>query len=305
MKILVLMVIVLVIASLFPTAFAQISVGGPAQHKLITIILSAQSDVHVIHEIKRPSSPVNVDIINGTISNLNVIDVEGNNVEFGITGIESTTGVTIFSAQDDVLVEYDLDDVLFFKDGIWTMDYFNFETTKILFPENINLLFVNDAPILLHDAKGITCYGKSHSTACDAFIEYMFDEPTKNFNVKWENENFVVGVTTLTDISVIIFDQSNKKISFDVNEGRQFITVIIPLELLWEPYEVYLNGEKILKHEFFSNETHSWLNFRPATAGAIDIIGTTVVPEFPILTPLVIGIAIVVALQLKNRFNLH
>lgn len=305
MKILAYIVMALVITSLIPTVYAQIAIGQPAQHKLITINLGKDGDVHVIHEINRPRSPVNVETIDGIVSNLNVIDTEGNSVEFGVTGIESTSGVTIFSAQNDVLVEYDLDDVLFFKDGIWTMDYFNLETTKIIFPDNIDLLFVNDSPILLHDAKGITCYGKSHSTACDAFIEYMFDEPTKSFNVKWENKNFVVGVTTLTDISSIIFDQPNKKISFDVNEEKQFITLIIPLELLWKPYEVYLDGEKILKHEFFSNETHSWLNFRPATTGAIDIIGTTVVPEFPILTPLVIGIAIVIALQLKNKFNPH
>jgi len=83
------------------------------------------------------------------------------------------------------------------------------------------------------------------------------------------------------------------------------ITLIIPLELLWSPYDVYLNEEKILKHEFFSNETHSWLNFRPENSGSIEIIGTTVVPEFPILAPLFVGIAIVVALQLKNRLNLR
>jgi len=234
-----------------------------------------------------------------------VTDVEGNKVEFGTTGLESITGITIFSSQDDVIIEYDLHDVLNFVDGLWKWDYFNLETTKIIFPNDIDLLFVNDRPIMLHDAVGITCHGRSQGATCDAFIEYVIDEPTMNTEIGWEDKKFVVRVRTLTEISSFNFDQPTKRISFDVNENNQLITLIIPLELLWSPYDVYLNEEKILKHEFFSNETHTWLNFRPENSGSIEIIGTTVVPEFPILAPLFVGITLVVALQLKNRLSLR
>ncbi len=244
-------------------------------------------------------------MVEGSISNLNVTDVEGNNVEFGTTGIKNLTGITIFSSQDDVIIEYDLQDVLNFEDGLWKWDYFNFETTKIIFPKDIDILFVNDRPVMLHDAQGITCYGRSQGVICDAFIEFIIDEPTINREIEWESKRFIVEVRTLTEISSFNFDQPTKRISFDVNEDNQLISLIIPLELLWSPYEVYLNEEKILKHEFFSNETHSWLNFRPENSGSIEIIGTTVVPEFPILAPLFIGISIVIALQLKNRLNLR
>jgi hypothetical protein len=296
---------VLIVTLLLPLVNAQLSIGQPAIHKLITITLGDQGDVHVIHEINKVRSVVNVETLAGIVSNLNVTDVEGNQVEFGTTGIESVTGVTIFSSQDNVLIEYDLDDFLFFEDGLWNFDYFNVETTKILFPEDVDLLFVNDRPVLLHDAKGITCYGKSQGTACDADIDYVIGEPTINIDIGWEDKNFLVGMRTLTEISSFNFDQSTKSISFDVNEDNQLITLIIPLELLWSPYEVYLDEEKILKHEFFSNETHSWLNIRPDNSGSIEIIGTTVVPEFPIVAPLFVGIVIVIALQLKNRLNLH
>ena len=299
------MLAVLMITSLIPLVNAQLSLGEPAQHKLITITIGDQGDVHVIHEINEVRSPVHVDTIKGTVSNVNVTDVEGNNVEFGTTGLESITGITVFSSQDNVIIEYDLQDVLNFEDGLWEFDYFNLETTKILFPEDIDLLFVNDRPVMLHDAKGITCFGRSQGAICDAFIEYVINEPTMNIEVGWEDKNFLVGMRTLTEISSFNFDQPTKRISFDVNEDNQLITLIIPLELLWKPYEVYLNEERILKHEFFSNETHSWLNIRPDNSGSIEIIGTTVVPEFPILAPLFVGIAIVVALQLKNKLNLH
>ncbi len=305
MKKIICMVMVLVITSLLPLVYAQLSLGEPALHKLITINLGDQGDVHVTHEINKARSVVHVETIEGSLSNLNVTDVEGNKVEFGTTGLETITGITIFSSLDDVVIEYDLQDVLYFEDGLWKWDYFNLETTKIIFPKDVDLLFVNDRPIMLHDAVGITCYGRTQGVICDAFIEYVIDEPTMNTEIKWEDKKFIVQVRTLTEISSFNFDQPTKRISFDVNEDDQLITLIIPLELLWSTYDVYLNGEKILKHEFFSNETHSWLNFRPENSGSIEIIGTTVVPEFPILAPLFIGISIVVALQLKNRLSLH
>jgi hypothetical protein len=305
LKNIIFIVTVLMFSLLIPVVYAQLSLGEPAQHKLITITITDQGDVHVIHEINKPRSVVDVKTIEGTVSNVNVTDIEGNKVEFGTSGLESITGVTVFSSQDDVIIEYDLNDVLNFEDGLWKWDYFNLETTKILFPEGVDLLFVNDRPVLLHDAKGITCFGRSQGAICDAFIEYVIDEPTKNIEVGWEDKNFLVGMRTITEIVSFNFDQPTKKISFDVTEDNQLITLIIPLELLWKPYEVYLGEERILKHEFFSNETHSWLSFRPDNAGSVEIIGTTVVPEFPILAPLLIGIAIVVALQLKNKLNLH
>jgi len=292
-------------SSLIPVVYAQLSLGEPADHKLITITITDQGDVHVIHEISKPRSVVDVKTIEGTVSNVNVTDIEGNKVEFGTSGLESIAGITVFSSQDDVIIEYDLDDVLIFEDGLWSMDYFNSETTKILFPEDVDLLFVNDRPVMLHDAKGITCFGRSQGGICDAFIEYVIDEPTTNMEVRWEDKNFLVEMRTLTEISSFNFDQPTKRISFEVNEDNQLITLIIPLELLWNPYEVYLDEEKILKHEFFSNETHSWLNIRPDNSGSIEIIGTTVIPEFPVLAPLFIGIALVVVLQLRNKLSLR
>jgi len=305
MKKIICMVMVLVFISLIPIVYAQLIIGEPALHKLITINIGDQGEVHVTHEINKVRTIVHVETIEGTLSNLNVTDVEGNKVEFGTTGIESITGISIFSSQDDVIIEYDLHDVLNFEDGLWKWDYFNLETTKIIFPKDVDLLFVNDRPVMLHDAVGITCYGRSQGAACDAFIEYVIDQPTMNIEIEWEDNKFIVEIITLKEISAFNFDQPTKRISFDVNEDDQLITLIIPLELLWSPYDVYLNEEKILKHEFFSNETHSWLNFRPENSGSIEIIGTTVVPEFPILAPLFVGIAIVVAFQLKNRLSLR
>ncbi len=289
--------IALVLISCIPLVSAQISIGDPADQKLVKITIDKQGKVHVLHEIRDSKKAVQINTIEGTLSNLKVIDVKGNDVEYGTTGLGNTTGITIFSSKDDVIIEYDLDNVLFVKDGMWTWDFLYLQTTTFILPKGLDLVYVNGNPVMLQDAKGITCHG------CSAIIEYVLDQPTNTNEVKWEDRKFIVGMRTQADVSSLNFDQPTKSISFNVKEDNQLITLIIPLDLLWSPYEVRLDDQKILKHEFFSNQTHEWLNIRPKTSGTIQIIGTTVVPEFPVLSPLFIGIAIIIGLQLKNRIN--
>ena len=44
---------------------------------------------------------------------------------------------------------------------------------------------------------------------------------------------------------------------------------------------------------------------KPDSSGEISIIGTTVIPEFPIIAPLAIGFLIILAMPLMRKFNLH
>jgi hypothetical protein len=297
------LIVLTIIISLLPLVSGQLTLGEPAIQKLIKITIGEKGEVHVHHEIKKSNVVVQLDTINGTVSNLKVIGDKGADIEYGTTGTESVTGITIFPSKEDVIIEYDLGDVLFYKNGIWTWDFFNKETTTIIFPKDVDLLFINNNPVLLQDAKGITCYGRSQNAICDAYIEYVINESVKLTKVQWEDRNFVVGIRTLAEISSFNFDQPTKSMSFYVNGDKQLITLIIPLELLWNPYEVYLDDQKILKHEFFSNSTHAWLNIRPENSGTIQIIGTSVVPEFPLFVPFFIGISAVILLQLRNKLN--
>lgn len=291
--------ITLILISSIPLVSAQLTLGDPADQKLVKITIDEQGKVHVLHEIKASKNVVQVTTIDGTLSNLKVNDKKGNDVEYGTSGLGSTTGITIFPTKENVIIEYDLDDVIFEKDGMLTWDFLYLQTTTFILPKGLDLVYVNSVPVMMQDAKGITCHG------CQAKIEYVLDQPTKINNVQWDDRKFNVGIRSLADVSSLNFDQPRKSISFDVKDENQLITLIIPLDLLWNPYEVYLDDQKILKHEFFSNQTHAWLNIRPETSGTIQIIGTTVIPEFPVLSPLVIGIAIIIGLQVKNRINLH
>ena len=53
------------------------------------------------------------------------------------------------------------------------------------------------------------------------------------------------------------------------------------------------------------NETHVSLNIKPETSGEITIIGTTVIPEFPIIAPLAIGFLMILVVPLMKKFNLR
>ena len=278
--------------------FAQgISFGESANQKSIEVIINENGDIHVIHEVQKSSGARQLDTIPGTVLNLTVSDVEKNPVEYGVTG--PPHGVMIFPAKEDVIVEYDLEDVLVQNGDIWSWEFLYLKSTKFYFPEKVDMVFVSGDPVHLRDSKGITCHG------CQMVLEYILDEPIVQQRVSWEEKEFNVIVRTLAEFSSFNFDQPSRSISMDVKDENQYVTLVIPLELLWRPYDVYFNNEKILKHEFVNNGTHVWLNVKPQTNGNLNIIGTSVVPEFPIFIPLVLALTLVIAIQFRGKVILR
>ena len=287
----------MIFISLIPLAVAQqITIGEPAKQTL-EISITDEGNVHVIHFVDKSNSVKQVEFVTGELSNLKIIDDEGNEPQYATVG--GGGSITLFPTKEDVIVEYDLDNVVKQVNGKWEWNFRYLASTVFMFPENADLIFANKRPVKIDDLRGMRCHG------CQALIEYVIDEQRQRQLVKWEDKEFVVGIRTLDEITSFNFDQPRRSISFDVNQGNQFVTLDIPLELLWNPYDVYFNGENILKHEFFKNETHVLLNIFPSTSGTVLIIGTSVVPEFPIFIPLFFGMAIVILLQFRNKFNLR
>jgi len=185
------------------------------------------------------------------------------------------------------------------KDSVWTWNFSYPKLTSFILPEEVTLIFTNERPVYLDEKKGISCHG------CFMLLEYSINEPKIFKNVVWEDKEFTVEIQSHSDIDKFIFDQPTKSITFDVLEENKFVTTIIPLELLWEPYSVFLDDEKIFFSSYINNETHVWLNMKPDSSGEILIIGTTVIPEFPIIAPLAIGFLMILAMPLMKKFNLR
>ncbi|NOS62474.1 MAG: hypothetical protein HOO66_05490 [Nitrosarchaeum sp.] len=262
--------IILAFIIVIPTAYGQeISIGEKAEQKSVEIVISSSDEIHVKHVIASSSSPKQVELINGTITNLIVSDEEGKEKQPVIIG--DNDGVIINPSQKNIIVEYDLGDVLFLKNNMWTWDFRYLEITSFIIPKEVDLVFVNNRPVYLGEKNGISCHG------CQMILEYSIDEPRILQNIKLEDKEFLIEIRTFAEINQFNFDQTTKSISFDVNGKNQFVTTIIPLELLSRPYNVYMEGEKIFFHEYINNGTHVWLNIRPDNSGNVSIIGATVI----------------------------
>ena len=260
--------IILVFIIAIPSVNAQeISMGDKAEQKSINVVINSSNEVHVKHVIASSNSPKQIELIKGTVTNIIVSDEEGKEKQFGIIG--DNTGVIIYPSEQNTNVEYDLGNVLFLKDNVWTWDFRYLEKTSFIIPKEVNSVFVNNKLVYLGEKNGITCHG------CQMTLEYSINEPKILENIKFENKEFLIETRTFAEINQFNFDQSTKSISFEVNGKNQFVTVIIPLELLPKQHNVFMGDEKILFHEY-NNGTHVWLNIRPNNSGNVSIIDSTI-----------------------------
>jgi len=288
--------VILLLVSTIPVVYGQISVGEYAIQRSVEIVIDSAGSVHVKHTLAPTGTPKQIELIKGVVSNVMVTDENGQEQLFSMLG---EYGVLVMPSNEEILVEYDLEDSLYQKNGVWTWDFRYLKTTSFIFPEEVDLIFSNGKPVYLDDKKGIACHG------CQMILEYSVDEPTSFKNVVWEDREFIVEIRSHAGIDEFVFDQPTKSIAFDVTEEDRFVTTIVPLELLWGPYEVFLEDERILAYDYINNGTHVWLVMKPDIQGEISIIGTTVVPEFSIIAPLAIGFLMIIILPMIRKINLH
>jgi hypothetical protein len=289
--------LILLLVLAIPQVNAQTESIREVEQKSVELTIDSEGNVSVMHQIKNSNESRMLKFVDGTISNLEFVDKFGRYEEIDFEkGIKE---MPILPDQGEFFVKYDLSDVLNLKDGVWSLDFRYLETTTFQLPEEVELVFVNQRPVLFDEKKAFACHG------CELILEYSLVEPKKLEYVNWETSKFIVEIISLAEIENFEFNQSVKEISFNVNNVNQYVTTVIPLELLWGPYAVFLNNEKIPYHEYINNGTHVWVNMKPETTGEVVIIGTTVVPEFPIIAPLAIGFLMIMIMPFIRKFNLH
>jgi hypothetical protein len=295
-KIILFFIVSLILA--FPSVSAQeISISEKVKQKSVKVVIGDEGSIHVKHIVSSSNSPKQMNLIDGTVENLTITDEEGNEQLLAIAG--NNDAVIVLPSRSDSIIEYNLGHVLFQKDNVWTWDFRYLETTSFILPEDLDLIFVNGRPVNMDEKKGFTCHG------CQMILEYLVNEPKNIMKVDWKDKKFLVEIRTFANIENFDFDQPAKRISFKINDSNQFVTTVIPLELLWGPYAILLDDDKKLFREYNNNGTHAWINLRPDTAGEITIIGTTVVPEFPIIAPLAIGFLMILVIPFMKKFSPH
>ena len=298
MRVAILAILAFVMILAVPQVLAQeISIAGPANQKNVEVFISSDGTVSVRHIVGGVGVPAQLDFIDGVVSDVKVSDFRGEDVQFGIIG--GDIGVTLLPNTGEQIVEYRLVDALEIEGGLWTWDFRYLESTVFNIPDNIEMIFIDDKPILLDDKHAFRCHG------CEMRLQFFEEDDLQIEEVIWEEHEFSVPIISLTKIESFEFNQAGRTISFDVNQIGEFVTIVLPFELLWEPYEVYLDDNKILFHSYIKNDTHVWINIKPTQDGTISIIGTSAIPEFSMLLPLVVGISLVVLLQYRNKITLR
>jgi len=297
-----LIVLFLALVTVIPTASAQLSFGVEANQKLIEVKLDKSEIVNVKHVIAASNIPVSVNLFNGVVpESIIVTNDDGDEKQFGLLNDgKGNPSLTIFPSKLNIIIKYDLEDTSTLYENLWTVKIQYSETFSVLFSEEIDLFFLNNNIIKLGDKKGIAInYGGS------AIIQYYDKIPKIIEEVRWEEDKFNVEIITNSKIDKFNFDQASKSISFQVNEKNKIVTISMEEELLGGPYVILLNDEKIKYSKYSSKENYVSLSMKPESPGEIIIIGTTVIPEFSMFLPLIMGFLVVLTVPFMKKFSLH
>jgi len=263
--------IIFSIIIIVPVAYAQ-TLNEISNQKSIQVTINLTEEMHVIHVVKDPDVPIQIDLMDGTISNLSVKDQQGNDLQYGTMSDDS---LMILPSNKEVIIEYDLGDKLILKDNVWTLDFLYLDSVSFIFPQQVDLIFVDSRPAYLGEENGILCHG------CQMILEYSLDEPKLYENIKIQDKDYLIEVRTWAEINQFNFEPALEGINFQVIGENAFVTTIIPTNFLEEPYQIFLNEEKIIFQDYINNETHVWLTMRPQNSGEVSIIGS-IVPEIVI-----------------------
>jgi len=277
-----LIVLVLALITVIPTASAQLSLGIEANQKLIEVELNASEIVNAKHVIAASNIPVSVNLFNGVIlESITVTNVNGVEKEFGLLNNEKgNQSITIFPSKSNIIIKYDLEDISKLYQNLWTVRIEYSETFSVLFSEEIDLFFLNDNIIQLQNKNGISVNGGGN-----ALIQYYDKIPKIIEEVTWKEDKFNVEIITDSKITEFNFDQESKNISFQVNEKNKFVTVTMEEKFSGSPYVILLNDEKIKYAKSISKENYVSLSMKPQTVGEIIITGSEYSDSLSKITP--------------------
>ena len=291
----------LMIFALIAVPVANAQFGAPAYQKSTHLIIDELNNIEAKHVIGFSNDPVMVNLFEGAIpESITVTNEDGKELEFAIVGMGDYGSVTIFKATENTIIKYDLKDMFWNSDNLLTLNVGYPKTFGILFPEKIDQIFLNDQMIQIGDKKGISINGGGYVN-----VAYYSEMPKKIQEVQWKEDKFDVEIITDSKIDEFNFDQESKSISFQVNEKNKFVTINMEEKLLGGPYVILLNDEQIKYSDYSIKENHISLSMKPESSGEIRIIGTTVIPEFSMFIPLIMGFVIILTVPLMRKVSLH
>ena len=273
--------------SIGPQVYGQEDLGLLVEQQKIIFEVGKHSNVHVKHVIEtggwNADSPRLIEILPGTHSSLTVTDEDGHKMSSSYDEETFEESKFIILNQKlgnyDLIAEYDLDEFMELKDGLWGKKLFFTFDVMVMFEDDIGIIFADSRPIDVSDAKGINCIG------CGMSLEYFEDEKIFTKEVSSGETKFDIEFLSNGEI----FDEEfigggGQLLNFNVKDLDQLYVLRIPLENFLNPYDVYFTEkddtdldqvDKIRKTEFSQDETHVSISFRTISEGTVSIVGAT------------------------------
>ena len=293
-------IIVLGLITVIPTVYGQLTIGSEVKQESIEVKINTNGEISVKHIVSSSNMPSSLPLFTGEISNLIITNELGEEIDSGIANdVKGNLSVMILPSNQLTIIEYDLENATL-HDNLFSTEMSYPKKFSVLFDESIDMIFFNDNVIMLENKKGISINGGGN-----AKIEFYENKSKIIHEAIWEENKFDVVIITDSKIEKFDFNQPEKNISFQMNDENKFVTIMMSEELLGGPYVVLLDENQIRFSKFVTEENLVLLNIKPEMPGQITIIGTTVIPEFSMFIPLIMGFMIILMVPLMRKFTLR
>ena len=293
-------IIIFGLLTVIPTAYGQLSLGSEAKQELIEVKINPDGEINVKHVVSPSNMPTTVPLFLGEISNLIITDDLGEEINSGTANdAKGNLSVLLLPSNQNSIITYNLENMKI-NNNLFNTEISYPQKFSVIFEESINLIFLNNNVLFLDDKKGVAINGGGNMK-----IEFYSTESKIIEKATWEENEFNVEIITDSEIQSFNFNQPEKSLSFQVNDENKFVTITMSEELLGGPYVTLLDDEKIKYTKFVRDEGIVSLNLKPETTGQVTIIGTTVIPEFSMFIPLIMGFLIILTVPAMRKFSLH
>ena len=293
-------IIIFSLICVIPTAYGQFSLGSEAKQESIEVKINLDGEINVKHIVSSSNMPASVPLFEGKIKNLIITSDLGEEINSGTANdVDGNLTVMVLPSKETTTIKYNLENMKL-NGNLFSTNISYDKKFSVLFDESVELIFVNDTIIVLESKKGISVNGGGN-----AEIKFYNDESKIMEKVTWEENKFDVEIITDSEIKDFNFNQPEKSLNFQVNDENKFVTITMSEELLGGPYVTLLDDEKIIHSKYVRDGGIVSLNVKPETTGQVTIIGTTVIPEFSMFIPLIMGFMIILTVPVMRKFSLR
>ena len=127
------------------------------------------------------------------------------------------------------------------------------------------------------------------------------DDGLTYFHVDYQYSGIIQGAAVNKEEKSITFEIVSDPNSLDHN-----LLLMLPPKLIESPYVIFIDGEKVLRFDLIEDEVNTIKIELPENAKQMTIVGTNIVPEFGLLSVIILGSSLTAMVFLsKIRTNIR